>query len=246
MLSSQSFPVQPPSVDALSLLQSRVQRRHLLPGSMMQNQNQNPMHTNALLQISRHYGSSSSSASMRASSTSSSAMGASLLEQRLKGMIAPVAPSHTTSTSTANDTATIDAALVSRLCAAASTSSSIQEAIAQEKRRLVQNIIRLHEQAISYQEPTPIAQPPRPQPMDPNTSHTVCSIGSENRRGKPYVDVTELPGIEQLEAVVPRNGNNGGVTETFPEVSCSLLFLHLLNESPSHCIFDLDRNCIAC
>jgi hypothetical protein len=83
----------------------------------------------------------------------------------------------------------------------------IQEALANEKIRLVRNIVRLQQQPVPS---TPVEVP--------SATRVVDLIGSQIRTGEPYIDVTKLPGIEQAEAVSPRT-NRGGHVETFPEVS---------------------------
>jgi hypothetical protein len=63
---------------------------------------------------------------------------------------------------------------------------------------------------------TPFARPPDPSPSPAPSVRVVAeAIGSQIRKGKPYVDVTILPGREDEDAFASRN--RGGVAEIFPE-----------------------------
>jgi hypothetical protein len=116
----------------------------------------------------------------------------------------------------------------------------ILEAISKEKSRLVRSILHYQPQAnvntlaTCFQQPVLSPQRERVQliprttsvvrervQLIPRATSVVNKIGSEIRIGKPYIDVTKLKGIEQVEAAPPRT-NRGGHAETFPQVSQSL------------------------
>jgi hypothetical protein len=105
----------------------------------------------------------------------------------------------------------------------------IHQAIEKEKIRLVRNIICLQQQQQQQHAPSPSVVSTvvstsaaskllvRPDQEPDSTTRVVDMIGSQIRTGEPYIDVTILPGIKQVEAVPPRS-NRGGHLETFPQV----------------------------
>jgi hypothetical protein len=108
---------------------------------------------------------------------------------------------------------------------------SVFEMIAKKKPRLYQAILLRQMVAdnnsneapsnpATNSEATPATSVQRPaSPVAPNNApRIVDAIGSGIRSGQPYVDVTQIPGIETVEDEPPRN-NRGGHSETFPEVS---------------------------
>jgi hypothetical protein len=98
------------------------------------------------------------------------------------------------------------------------TAVHIHEAIAIEKIRLVNNILRLQQQTTSPK-PTMIvaSQLLVHSPRELDATRIFAQIGSQIRTGHAYMDVTMLPGIKNAEAVTPRT-NRGGHIETFPQV----------------------------
>jgi hypothetical protein len=121
-----------------------------------------------------------------------------------------------------------------------SSLSELSEAIAKEKARLVRDIM-LGRPEVLAPTSTPDIQLPRSSrgrvsssstlriaqlPISSggqvsNTLRIANAIGSEIRHGHPYIDVTQLPGIETVEDAHPHlvRNNRGGVAEAFPEVS---------------------------
>jgi hypothetical protein len=137
------------------------------------------------------------------------------------------------------------------------SASSIHEAIAKEKTRLLQSIMG-YRQAESASYPSLVGtaavqhlpvDPPQqdlvatarllePQQHDPATVRMIEAIGAKIRNGEPFVDVTVLSGINHAEVVPPPRINRGGVLETFPEVSPLFDFTMLLI-ALSHSLFSL-------
>jgi hypothetical protein len=146
------------------------------------------------------------------------------------------------------------------------SASSIHEAIAKEKTRLLQSIMGYRQaESASYpslvgtaavqhlpvepqqQDLVATAQRLEPQQHDPATVRMVEAIGAKIRNGEPFIDVTVLPGINHAQAVPPPRINRGGVLETFPEVSPLYdvtMLLIALSHSPT--LLTIDRNSTAC
>jgi hypothetical protein len=136
----------------------------------------------------------------------------SLFDQALRMQLLP------TSTSTSTSTININMPLSLTTTSEAPQNASLlfQQAIAQEKARLIRSIMSY--QQVAYDDKPPSAIPiasefQRPhfvvsqdQP-NPTTCRIVDAIGSKIRLGQPYVDVTELPGIEQVNDVPPCRTN---------------------------------------
>jgi hypothetical protein len=133
----------------------------------------------------------------------------------------------------------------------------IKEAIEKEKNRLVGSIIKQYTQAA-----TAVRQPQPPvlarlththqlqsQPtVIPSATSLVDHIGSQVRVGHGYVDVTQLVGIDEAEAVKAR-ANRGGNIETFPEVSAkqsTITSLTTLTHHNHHHFPKSFRNSIEC